>query len=200
VRFGLWDVMLKEPKPPEDLFVTTAFWRYGRTVALSALGRVDEAQAELDSLRKAVAAVPESRLIGNNSAITVLQIGLLMSEGEYEYRRGHFDKAFKLLAAAVEKDDALRYDEPWGWMMPVRHSLAALLVDQGKFKEAEAVYKKDLEIHPGNGWSLKGLSLCQHSTNEHEEAAKTDALFKTAWARSDIALVASCFCSEKTRM
>ncbi len=200
VRFGLWDDMLKEPKPPDDLFVTMAFWRYGRTVAYSALGRVDEAKAELDSLRLAVAAVPESRLIGNNAASTVLQIGLLMSEGEYEYRRGNYDRAFKLLGQAVEKDDALRYDEPWGWMMPVRHSLAALLVDQGKFKEAELVYKKDLELHPGNGWSLKGLSMCQHSTNRHEEAAATDALFKKAWARSDIALKASCFCSEKTRM
>jgi tetratricopeptide (TPR) repeat protein len=56
------------------------------------------------------------------------------------------------------RDDTLRYDEPWGWMMPVRHALGALLLEQGHYDEAEAVYTKDLELHPGNGWALKGLA------------------------------------------
>lgn len=200
VRFGLWEEMLKEPRPPADLYVTTAFWRYGRSVAFSATGRVKEAAAELDSFRAAFARVPNSRTIGNNGARTVLEIGLSMAEGELEYRRGRYERAFKLLRAGVEGDDALRYDEPWGWMMPVRHSLGALLIDQGRFKEAENVYRKDLEIHKNNGWALKGLAMCQHLTNQHDEAAKTDELFKTAWARSDITLKASCFCSEKAAM
>jgi len=29
----------------------------------------------------------------------------------------------------VELEDALPYDEPWGWMVPSRHALAALLCD-----------------------------------------------------------------------
>jgi len=61
VRFGLWEDIIKEPAPPEDLVVTVAFWHYGRTVAYSALGRIDEASKEFDLLKKAYAAVPESR-------------------------------------------------------------------------------------------------------------------------------------------
>ena len=194
VRFGMWEEILAEPAPPADLVGTTAFWRYGRTVALSALGRVKEAGAEFEALKRVSAAVPESRLIGNNTVRKVLEIGLPMAEGEYEYRRGNHAKAFRLLALAVQRDDSLRYDEPWGWMMPVRHSLGALLLEQGKLAEAERVYREDLAIHPNNGWALKGLAECLHRTGRHEEAGETDERFQAAWARADIALKASCFC------
>ena len=194
VRFGMWEEILAEQHPPEDLVVTTAFWHYGRTVAMAALGRVNEAATEFSALKKAYKAIPESRLIGNNAARTVLEIGLSMAGGELEYRRGNHARAFALLREAVERDDSLRYDEPWGWMMPVRHSLGALLLESGRVADAEAVYREDLRLHPGNGWALKGLAECLHRSNRHDEAEKTDAQFLKAWARSDIAIKASCFC------
>ena len=194
VRFGLWEELLKEPAPPADLVVTTAFWHYGRTVAFAALGRVEEATKEFDALKSAVAAVPESRLIGNNTALTVLDVGLPMAEGELEYRRGNHDRAFELLRTAVARDVALKYDEPWGWMMPVAHSLGALLVEQGRYEEAEAVYRDDLKLHPSNGWALHGLAECLRKTGRADEAAKVDERFKSAWSRADIAIEASCYC------
>lgn len=64
-------------------------------------------------------------------------------------------------------DDALAYDEPWGWMTPARHALGALLADQGKHEEAVEVYRADLfsgeppdqlpARHPNNPWALRGL-------------------------------------------
>jgi len=199
VRFGMWEEILEQPKPPEDFCLTNAFWHYGRVVAFAALGRVDEASAEYDSLVNAYGKVPDSRLIGNNPGKTVLDIGLHMAQGELEYRKGNFDKAFELLGLAVQEDDALRYDEPWGWMMPVRHALGALLVEQELYTEAEQVYLKDLELHPDNGWALKGLSDCYHMTGRHAEAMKMDDRFRKAWSSSDITLKASCFCSKGTR-
>ena len=194
VRFGLWEELLHEPQPPADLPATTAFWRYGRTVAFAALGRVEEGAAELAALKEAVAAVPESRLMGNNPASVVLAVGVPMAEGELEYRLGHYERAFELLRESVRRDDALHYDEPWGWMMPVRHSLGALLLEQGRLDEAEAVYRADLRLHPDNGWALKGLAECLHRSGRHEEAAATDARFRAAWARSDIEIEVSCYC------
>lgn len=194
VRFGMWDSMLVEPEPPSDLVVTRAFWRYGRTLALSALGRVTEAKKELAALKGAYKEVPESRLIGNNTARTVIEIGLPMAEGEYEYRRKNYDRAFRLLRIAVQRDDSLRYDEPWGWMMPVRHALGALLLEQGRVDEAERVYSQDLLLHPGNGWALKGLAECMERTNRSNEAREVEARLDHAWARSDITLESSCFC------
>jgi tetratricopeptide (TPR) repeat protein len=138
--------------------------------------------------------VPESRYLGNNTVRKVLEVGIPMAEGEYEYRRGNHARAFRLLGLAVERDDSLRYDEPWGWMMPVRHSLGALLLEQGKIADAERIYREDLAIHPDNGWALKGLAECLHRTGRHQEAGETDDRFRSAWARSDITLRASCFC------
>jgi hypothetical protein len=43
-------------------------------------------------------------------------------------------------------EDDLPYDEPWGWMQPIRHALGALLVEQGRAAEAEAVYREDLGL------------------------------------------------------
>jgi len=200
VRFGMWKELLAEPEPPADLIATRAFWHYGRTVAFAALGQVKNARTELRLLTQAYDAVPDSRLIGNNPAKTVLAVGLPMAEGELEYRRGKYPRAFALLRESVRRDDALRYDEPWGWMMPVRHSLGALLLEQGRLREAEEVYREDLRIHPGNGWALKGLAECLHRTGRHHEAEETDAMFRTTWARSDIVIRSSCFCRTEFTM
>ena len=194
VRFGMWNELLDEPNPPEDLVVTRAFWHYGRTVALSALGRVAEADREFAALTKVYKTVPESRFIGNNTARTVLEVGLPVAEGELEYRRGNYDRAFELLREAVRRDIALKYDEPWGWMMPVSHALGALLVERGRFEEAENVYRADLALHPGNGWALHGLAECLRRTGRGEEAADVDQRFHSAWARADIEIKGSCYC------
>ena len=200
VRFGMWEELIDQTAPPEDLPLTTAFYHYGRTVAFAALGRVEEGEKEYQALLKSYDEVPDSRLIGNNSGKTVLDIGVLMARGELEYRKENYDLAFELLREAIEKDDALRYDEPWGWMMPVRHSLGALLTEQKRYEVALSVYQKDLEIHPNNGWSLKGMATCYHMTGRHALAHETDLQFDKAWARSDIKLKASCFCSKGVEM
>jgi tetratricopeptide (TPR) repeat protein len=197
VRFGLWEELLAEPRPPEDLKVTTAFWHYGRTVALSAVGRVDEAARSLAELEVAYAAVPESAYIGNNTARVVLELALPMAEGELEYRRGNVDRAFELLREAVRRDDALKYDEPWGWMQPVRHALGALLLEQGRVTEAEAVYREDLRVHPDNGWALLGLAECLRKRSAAAEATAVEARLATAWSRADVQPKVSCYCRTK---
>lgn len=194
VRFGMWDELLAEPEPTADLHGTTAMWRYGRTLALASLGRVDEAVAERDRFEAACVAVPENYTMGNNSVRTLLDIAREMVAGEVEYRRGNLDGAFEHLREAVRRDDALRYDEPWGWLQPARHALGALLLEQGRLAEAEQVYRSDLERHPDNGWSLHGLAECLRRTNHAAEAAQVETRFTTAWTRSDIKLGASCFC------
>ncbi len=200
VRFGMWEEIIDLPKPPEDLLLTTAFWHYGRTVAFAALGRVDEGTDEYTALLNAYDQVPDSRLVGNNPGKTVLDIGLLMAKGELEYRKENYDEAFDLLREAVKKDDALRYDEPWGWMMPIRHSLGALLLEQGRYEEAELVFMKDLELHPDNGWALKGLLSCYQKTGNAALAEANEKLFTESWKRSDITIKAACFCSKGMEM
>ena len=194
VRFGMWNEILAVPQPPADLQAWTAFWRYGRTVSYAALGRLDEATTELAEFKKAYDAVPDTRLLSNNPARTVLEVGLPMAEGELEYRRGNYDRAFALLREAVKRDEALHYDEPWGWMMPVSHSLGALLLDRNQAEEAEKVYRRDLTLHPNNGWALHGLAESLRAQGRDKDAAVVDVQFNTAWKRADVTIKSSCYC------
>ena len=194
VRFGRWEEMLREPEPESWLPVTRAFWHYGRGVALAALDRKDEAVAERAAFEAAFAAVPADYMIGNNPARTVLEIGRALLTGEVAVRAGEHDAAFAALRDAVARDDALRYDEPWGWMMPARHALGALLLEAGRVEEAEAVYRKDLARHNGNGWAWHGLEECLRRRGATAEADAAAASFGKAWGHADVQIKSSCFC------
>jgi tetratricopeptide (TPR) repeat protein len=194
VRFGKWAEILREPEPPANRPTTRAFWHYARGLAFSATGKLTEATDEQAAFERAVQAVPEDYTIGNNGTRTVLAIGHAMLAGELAYRRGHYDEAFAQLREAVARDEALRYDEPWGWFQPAAHALGALLLERERFAEAEAVYRRDLVLHPDNGWALHGLEECLRREGRSDEAVKVAALFKERWKRADVAIRASCFC------
>ncbi|MEO1092919.1 MAG: tetratricopeptide repeat protein [Pseudomonadota bacterium] len=207
VRFGKWDDILAEALPADrDLYCsTTAMMLYAKTVAHSALGNVAEAEQSRDAFREARARVPESRRVHNNTVVDLLAIAEEMLLGELEYRRGNFDLAFEHLRRSVELDDALPYDEPWGWMQPTRHALGALLLEQGHYEEAEAIYRSDLGLdgklsracqHPDNVWSLHGLHECLAHRGAEVEARLIKQRFDLAGARADVPVRASCFCRQ----
>jgi hypothetical protein len=127
-----------------------------------------------------------------------------MLEGEIAYRRGEHDMAFARLRTAVALEDDLPYDEPWGWMQPVRHALGALLLEQGRAAEAEVAYREDLglggalpraQIHPDNLWALRGLLDCLERRGETAEAALIRQRLEFATARADVPVSVSCFCA-----
>jgi cytochrome c-type biogenesis protein CcmH/NrfG len=99
------------------------------------------------------------------------------------------------LRAAVAAEDALKYDEPPGWLIPIRHSLGATLMRNGRYAEAEQVYRDDLKKLPDNGWSLYGLSESLRAQNKNSEEAKaTKAKFQKIWAKADTKITSSCLC------
>jgi tetratricopeptide (TPR) repeat protein len=126
-----------------------------------------------------------------------------MLDGELEYRQGHYDEAFAHLRRAVELDDGLPYDEPWAWMQPARHAYGALLLEQDRVAEAEAVYRADLGLdatlaracqHPGNVWSLHGYHECLTRLGRREQAGIIGQQLKIAAAYADVPVRSSCYC------
>ncbi|MFE7903224.1 hypothetical protein ACFU3E_38270 [Streptomyces sp. NPDC057424] len=205
IRFGRWSEILALPAPtdPELYTVTVAMRHYARGVALSATGEVDRAESERELFREAVSRVPETRMLFNNTCADILAIAAAMLDGELEYRRGRYDLAFAALERSIELDDNLPYDEPWGWMQPTRHAYGALLLEQGRVAEAEAVYRADLGLddtlprplqHPGNVWALHGFHECLLRTGRTGEAALVAHQLKLATALADVPIQASCFC------
>jgi predicted Zn-dependent protease len=77
--------------------------------------------------------------------------------------------------------------------MPVRHTLAALLLDAGHAAQAERIYREDLNAHPENGWSLAGLAESLARQGRATEAAEARTRFERAWATADVVLRGSRF-------
>ncbi len=206
VRFGKWHEIIAQELPADrELYCNTvAMMHYARGVAHAALGDVAAAEAEQALFRAAAKRVPESRQIHNVKCVLLLAVAEQMLEGEIAYRRGEHDAAFARLRAAIALEDELPYDEPWGWMQPIRHALGALLLEQGRAAEAEVVYREDLglggslpraQIHPDNLWALRGLLDCLERRGETGEAALIRQRVAFAAARADQAVEVSCFCA-----
>jgi tetratricopeptide (TPR) repeat protein len=206
IRFGKWHEIIAQALPADQALYcnTVAMMHYAKCVAHAALGEVQAAETEQALFRTAAQRVPRSRQLHNVPCVQLLAIAEQMLQGEIAYRRGEHDAAFAHLRAAVALEDALPYDEPWGWMQPVRHALGALLLEQGRVVEAEVVYREDLglggalpraQIHPDNVWALRGLLDCLERRGETQEAALIRQRVIFAAARADTPVSVSCFCA-----
>ncbi len=208
IRFGKWhDIIAQElPEDAELYCATTAMMHYSKCVAHSALGNIADAERERDAYLLAKEKVPDTRRVHNNTVVDLLEVATEMLNGELEYRLGNHDVAFAHLRKSVALDDALPYDEPWGWMQPARHALGALLLEQGRAEEAEAVYRADLGLdgslsracqHPENVWSLHGLHECLVRRGDTVETPAIKQRLDLALARAEVVIKASCYCRQQ---
>jgi tetratricopeptide (TPR) repeat protein len=205
VRFGRWQEIVDEPVTAEPgLYVlTAAMQHYAKGVAHATLGQFAEAERARDRFHRHLEGIaPERRFLSNPTRAS-LAVGAALLDGELAYHQGRHDEAYGHLRQAVELDDNLSYTEPWAWMHPPRHSLAALLLDQGHAQEAEQVYRDDLGLsgkvqrcaqHPNNVWALHGLVECLKRRSDSEELPVLQARLATALAKADVAISSSCLC------
>jgi tetratricopeptide (TPR) repeat protein len=206
VRFGRWQELIDEPLPEDqDLYcVTTTLAWYGKGVAYAALKMHDEAANAVVQFEAAAATVPAERMTHVVICNDIIDVARNVLNGEAEYHKGNYDQAFDYLRRAVELEDALPYDEPWGWMMPTRHALGALLLEQGHVEEACAAFEADLGLddsvlrsnqHPQNVWALVGLHDCYTQMGRDRDARMIEPQKKFALSRADSTISRSCFCS-----
>ena len=194
VRFGRWEAILDEPRPPASNVFLTGAWHYARGTALAATGRLDAADAELAAL-EALMARPalDQPLFSPNSGRAIMAIGPAMLAGEIAAARGAFDAAIAHLDRAVRLEDALVYTEPAEWAYPTRHALGAVLLEAGRAGEAETVFWEDLRRNRENGWALTGLVQALRAQGKQADAEIVDVRRRAALARADVALPGSRF-------
>ena len=191
VRFGMWTEMLMAPPPPAKDPYATGIWRYGRGLALVARGQMERADAELRALESSLSHEAFKTTLKDSPLMMNLQIASRIVKGEIAARRGSVDDAMRLLQEGVALEDAIPYNEPPVWHHPVRQILGGVLLDAGRVKEAEAVYREDLVRVRENGWSLFGLMRSLEAQQRRSEAATVRARFERAWQRADITLTSS---------
>jgi len=194
VRFGRWDELLASPAPPPEWSYARGVWHYARGLAFNATGRAAEARQELGALETVLQSVSSERTIAFFfRARNMLQLAANVLAGEVAARAGDAATAERLLRAAVEEQDTHWFTEPPPWYFPVRQALGAVLLQAGRAREAEQVYREDLGRNPGNGWSLFGLTQSLRAQGNTTGAAGMEEAFKKAWAGADVQLSASRF-------
>jgi len=194
VRFGLWDAVLAEPRPPEDRLYWTGLWHYARGMAYARGKKARAARAELSGL-VALGGDPRcaGQPVGFSNCAQLLAIAQEVLAGEIDAAAGRLESAIARLDRAARLEDALNYTEPPDWYYPVRHTLGALLLEADRAPEAEVVYWQDLRDNPDNGYALYGLWQSLKAQDRTDEAAEAERRFRTAWADADVQLTASRF-------
>src|SRR5438477_1786196 len=196
VRFGLWDEILAEPERyTESMWFTRAFHHATRAIAFAAKSDTASARKAQSVFLERAKLVPKEESLGNNSCEAILDVMKPMVEGEILVAEGKTDSGIKQLRAAIKKEDVLKYHEPPGWLIPVRHSLGAVLMKRQRFAEAEQVVREDVPRLPENGWALLGLAESLRKQNKNaDEVAQTQAKFEQVWAKADLTITTSCLC------
>jgi len=200
VRFGLWAQILAEPdRYPEYMPFSRAVHHGARAIAFAAKGDTANARKAQSFFLERAKLVPKEETLGNNSCEAIFDVMIPMVEGEILVAEEKIDRGIEQLRAAAKKEDVLKYDEPPGWLIPVRHSLGAVLMKHNRFAEAEQVYREDLARLPENGWSLLGLaeSLGKQKKNAGE-ASQLQAKFEKVWEKADLTITTSCLCQPQT--
>ncbi len=205
VRFGKWQDIVDEPLPEDQTLycVTTAMHHYAKGIAYAALKQFELADEQKACFYQALKCIPSNRKLFNNPAVRTLGVGEMMLLGELEYHKGHVEQAFSHLRTAVHRCEQLQYSEPWPWMHPPRHALGALLLAQGRYEEAEQVYRADLGMdssiprcaqHRKNIWALHGLVECLEYRDEQLEIVELKTQLEEASSKTDISISSSCCC------
>ncbi|HXM99618.1 MAG TPA: hypothetical protein VN982_14190 [Candidatus Dormibacteraeota bacterium] len=190
LRFHRWDEVLKLPPPDSKLAMTTAFWHFARGCAAAAKGQLGMAEMERQTLeitRKKMPADTEFSMY-SNKAQTFLELAGNILDARIATAHANRERAIEYWRHAVQIQDRLYYGEPPEWFYPVRESLGGALLLNGQAKQAEAVFRADLEQYPRNPRSLFGLVKSLEAQNKSSDAEWVRKEFEAAWKNSDVTL------------
>jgi tetratricopeptide (TPR) repeat protein len=193
VRLGQWDEILKSADVDPQ-------WKYAVVLDNFAKGlaslRKNNPEAATQSLQKIEAAIQDEtlakRLLPFNSPLQSCRIAKFILEGEIHFAANEHDATIKSFQSAIEEEDNMVYREPQDWLIPARQYLGVRLLAMQKPQEAEKIYREDLMLHPGNGWSLLGLYQSLQA-QQNTEAAVYKEKYQKAFAASDLTIIASVF-------
>ncbi|TXI69306.1 MAG: hypothetical protein E6Q41_02760 [Cyclobacteriaceae bacterium] len=193
VKLGMWDSILVLPAPVKDLTYPKAIWHYAKGMAYTGKKDLANAQKELEKLQSLASdtTLKDLTIWNINTTADLVQIAQKVLSAEIAAKQNKSDLSIQLLKEAVDIEDKLNYNEPPDWFFSVRHHLGAALIQSGKYNEAEATYRKDLQYYKKNGWALIGLYNSLLFQKKDNEAKTVKRAFDDAWQYADVNIASS---------
>jgi tetratricopeptide (TPR) repeat protein len=189
IRFAKWNDVLALPQPPEQSRILTAFYHWGRGVAHGALGAAADAEKDRAAYLEAKRAIPADAMFNLNPAANIMAVADNILDARIAAAKGETDASIAAWRRAVEKEDAISYNEPPDWFYPTRESLGGALIKAKKFDEADLAFREDLERNPNNGRSLWGRWQALRASDGDVPATQVmRRRWQDAWNDADIRL------------
>lgn len=181
-QFSSPDTILALPDPGDAIPYVSGLWLYARGVALAAkrdyagaeaaAGEIGKLEANADFKLLVESGIPAQEVL--HIARTVIQARLAQAKGDKQAAVARFEEA-----AALQ--DKLAYTEPPYWYYPIRQSLAAALLQAGRYNEAKQQFELALRRAPANGWSYYGLAELHKARGDKAAARKAEADLARTW-------------------
>lgn len=179
-QFSAPEVILGLPDPGHRFPFVRGFWHYARGLAEARAGRPEAALAEARAIRELVETADMSGLEAQYlPARDVLTLAGNVVEAKVAAGAGDFEAAEALLRTAIALEDGIGYMEPPYWYYPVRQTLGAVLLADGRPEEAAEVFRAALAQVPRNGWALWGLAEAERASGV--DPSETEAALERAW-------------------
>lgn len=188
ISFNKWDDILKYNVPEKGVNTYSSLIHFARGLAFAKKGESAGAEKELALLTDRKSLVKPEEVIGNNSALNILDLAEKILNANILLSKDDKTGAAALFREAVEMEDKVNYNEPPDWYPSVRLSLGKLLFSEKMYEEAESAFRDDLKKYPHNGRGLYGVYESLKAQNKTEEADKYLIEFQNAWKNADFTL------------
>ncbi len=194
VRLGKWDEILQAAAPDRRWKYAQILDHFARGMANLRRKNLQAAAADLDNLEENLQdSLLAIRLMPFNKPADCGRIAAGILRAEILFAEGRQEPAMAAFNGAVAEEDSLIYREPQQWLIPVRQYMGVCLLKMNKAREAEKVYRHDLDRNPGNGWSLLGLYQSLLAQHKSGEAARAETRYRKAFEAADVSPAASAF-------
>ncbi|MGC1589988.1 MAG: tetratricopeptide repeat protein, partial [Pseudolabrys sp.] len=181
-QFSAPETILALPDPGDAIPYVKAMWLYTRGVALAARGDFAGAAGAADAIETLERTADFTLLKESNiPAQEVLRIARTLILARVAQAKGDTRTAIVRFERAAALQDALAYTEPPYWYYPIRQSLAAALLQAGRYAEAERQFQRALSRAPSNGWSYYGLAELYKARGNTTAARKAEADLARTW-------------------
>jgi tetratricopeptide (TPR) repeat protein len=181
-QFSSPEAILALPDPGDAIPYVRGLWLYARGVALVAQRDFAGATAAASSI-ETLERNSDFKLLkeSNVPAQEVLRIARTLVMARVAQAKGDKSTAIKQYEQAAVLQDALPYTEPPYWYYPIRQSLAAALLQAGRYAEAKEQFERALRRAPANGWSYYGLAELHKARGDTAAARKAEADLAKTW-------------------
>jgi tetratricopeptide (TPR) repeat protein len=182
VRFEQWNAILDGTTVPVYDKPEQQAWRtWGVGLAYAATGKLDQARATLEQMKKHVEAATASR-----RPLSVAQLEL---EATIAARGGDKAAGYEQFRKAADQEAALLYTEPPSYPRPVVEGWGATALALGDHGVAEKAYREALTREPGSGRAYFALAAILKAQNQADAARQMYETGIRAWDKADKALI-----------